>query len=72
MYETSDQKCDIHGTDIEIAEEMCSADRPSPCSPKFTAIAEIIMMEEGLQVPQSGDESRQLYLALINEIEKLM
>ena len=41
-------------------------------APEFNALAEAIMTEEGLRMPESAHEAQNLYLILVNEIEKLL
>jgi hypothetical protein len=53
----------------EIAEEMCCT-QPSPrgCSDKFNALAEMIMEDEGLQMPTNANEGKNLYITLLRLI----
>ena len=72
MSNTRDYKHEIDMDDIDIAREMCCYDQPqTTCSPEFNALATFIMAEEGFNMPTSGNEARDLYLALINEIENI-
>ena len=41
------------------------------CTPEFSDLANIIMHEKDLHMPNSPDEARDLYIALIDHIEKL-
>ena len=50
--------------------ETCD-DLPMDSSPEFIELAELIMTE-GLRMPENAKEARNLYLTLVNEIEKLM
>ena len=45
---------------------------PVDSSPEFDALAKVIMTEEGLRMPENANEAQNLYLTLVNEIEKLM
>lgn len=58
--------------DIDIAEYMCAA-RPQAkgCCPAFKGLAEMIMEDEGLDMPTTVDEARQLYLVLLDLIDDL-
>ena len=47
-------------------------DLPVDSSLEFNALAEVIMTEEGLRMPESVNEAQNLYLILVNEIGKLM
>ena len=51
---------------------MCCDDLPMDLSPEFTALAEVIMTEEGLRVPGNANEAQNLYMTLINEINKII
>ncbi|CAB4014460.1 Hypothetical predicted protein [Paramuricea clavata] len=55
----------------EIAEEMCCT-QPSPrgCSDEFNALAEMIMEDEGLQMPTNANEGKSLYITLLRLIEE--
>ncbi|CAB4027725.1 Hypothetical predicted protein [Paramuricea clavata] len=55
----------------EIAEEMCCT-QPSPrgCSDEFNALAEMIMEDEGLQMPTNANEGKGLYITLLRLIEE--
>ena len=64
-----DYKHDVVVDDLDVASHMCCDDLP--LSPEFTALAEAIMTEEeGLKVPEKTDDARNLYMTLINEINK--
>ena len=52
--------------------ETCCYDLPMYSSPEFIEIAELIMTDEGLRMPENANEARDLYLTLMNEIEKLI
>ena len=52
--------------------ETCCYDLPMYSSPEFIELAELIMTEEGLRMPQNANVAQNLYLTLVNEIEKLM
>ena len=50
---------------------MCCDDLPRCFSPEFNDLAELIMTEEGLQMPKNANEACNLYLTLIHKIEKI-
>lgn len=41
-------------------------------APEFNALAEAIMTEGGLRMPENANEAQNLNLILVNEIEKLL
>ena len=51
--------------------ETCD-DLPMDSSPECIELAELIMTEEVLRMQENANEARNLYLTLVNEIEKLM
>ena len=51
--------------------ETCD-DLPMDSSPEFIELAELIMTEEVLRMQENDNEARNIYLTLVNEIEKLM
>jgi len=58
--------------EIEIAEFMCAERQQAKgCCPAFKGLAEMIMEDEGLDVPTNVDEARQLYLVLLDLIDDL-
>lgn len=58
--------------EIEIAEFMCAERQQAKgCCPAFKGLAEMIMEDEGLDVPTNVDETRQLYLVLLDLIDDL-
>ena len=57
---------------LDVARDMCCDDLPMDSLPDFNALAEVIMTEEGLRLPENANEAQNLYLTLVNEIEKLM
>jgi len=72
MTGTVDCKYDVDMDELDVAREMCCEDLPMCSSPEFNELAELIMTEEGLRMPENGNEARNLYFTLINEIEKMM
>ena len=58
--------------EIEIAEFMCAERQQAKgCCPAFKGLAEMIMEDEGLDVPTNVDETRQLYLVLLDLTDDL-
>ena len=55
-----------------MLKETCCDDLPMDSSTEFIELAELIMTEEGLRMPENANEARNLFLTLVNEIEKLM
>ena len=57
---------------VDIAEEHC-AQEPSlgGCSPYFNELAEMIMEDEGLEMPNTASEAKDLYIALLGLIDNL-
>ena len=68
---TVDCKHTVDTDELHIAREMCCDDLPRCFSPEFNDLAELIMTEEGLQMPKNANEACNLYLTLIHEIEKI-
>ena len=53
-----------HNVDIDkldVARDMCCDDLPMDSSPEFIALAELIMTEEGLRMPENAYEARNLF-----------
>ncbi|XP_032219840.1 uncharacterized protein LOC116603023 [Nematostella vectensis] len=71
---TGGQECrfNVDADDLDVARELCCHDLPQNSSPDFTELAELIMREEGLRMPENGNDARALYLTLIHEIERIM
>ena len=69
---TVDYKHDVVIGHLDVASHMCCDDLPMDLSPEFTALAEVIMTEEGLRVPGNANEAQNLYMTLINEINKII
>ena len=61
----------VDSAEQDIAREMCCGDIPLGFSPEFNELAELIISEEGLQMPENALEAKNLYLTLVNEIEKI-
>ena len=68
---TIDYKHDADIDDLDIARDMCCSDLPMSSSPEFEALADLIMTEEGLTMPENANDARTLYLTLINEIKNI-
>ena len=67
-----DCKHDVDIDDSDVARDMGCSDLPMNSSLEFNALSEVIMTEEGLRMPENVYEAQNLYLILVNEIEKLM
>ena len=67
-----DCKHDVDVDNLDVARDMGCDDLPVDSSLEFNALAEVIMTEEGLRMPESVNEAQNLYLILVNEIGKLM
>lgn len=66
-----DYSHDVDMDDLDVARDICCSDLPVQSSPEFTALADCIMTEEGLRMPENGNDAQTLYLTLINEIENI-
>ena len=67
-----DCKHDVDMDSLDVAKQMCCNDLPLCYSPEFDKLAELIMTEEDLSIPQDATDACSLYMTLISEIEKLM
>ena len=69
---SQDYSIPIDVDEIDIAEHMC-ATRPQVkgCCPAFKQLAEMIMVDEGLDAPTTVDEARRLYVNLLDLIDDL-
>lgn len=67
-----DCRHDVDIDEIDVARDMCCDYLPMDSSPEFIELAELIMTEEGLRMPENANEARNLYLTLVNEIGKLL
>ncbi|XP_073254905.1 uncharacterized protein [Porites lutea] len=72
MTGATDCKHDVDIDDLDVARDMCCDDLPLESTPEFNALAQVIMTEEGLRMPENANEAQNLYLILVNEIEKLL
>ena len=72
MTRAIDCKHDVDIDELYVARDMCCDDLPMDSSPKFIALAELIMTEEGVRMPENANDASTLYLTIVNEIEKLM
>ena len=63
---------DVDLDELELAEERCCYRPPqSGCSDEFTQLAEFIMREKRLQFPRTPEETRTLYVTLLEEIDRM-
>ena len=69
---SQDYSIPIDVDEIDIAEHMC-ATRPQVkgCCPAFKQLAEMIMVDEGLDAPTTVDEACRLYVNLLDLIDDL-
>jgi hypothetical protein len=66
---TTDFIIKVENEDITLSEQLlCSNSHLPNCIPEFSELANIIISEQNLQMPNSPDEARVLYLALIDNI----
>ena len=58
---TRDYLTEVDVEEIDIAEELRAQESPLPgCSPYFNELAELIMEDEGLEMPNTAQEARDL------------
>ncbi len=50
----------------------CTQPSPRGCSDEFNSLAEMIMEDEGLQMPINASEGKSLYIALLGFIEEIV
>ena len=72
LVHTQDYVTPVDMDEIQIAEDMC-AERPQAkgCSSYFRELAEMIMLDEGLEIASTAEEALQLYLDLLDYIDAL-
>lgn len=69
---TKDYRVEVGLDELELAEERCCYRLPeNGCVEEFTELANIIMHENNLEMPQTAEEATILYATLIQEIDKL-
>ena len=69
---TTDLIIKVENADIDVCEHLlCSNSHQLNCSAEFSALANIIMFEQNLQMPNSPEEAKELYLALVDNIENI-
>ena len=73
LNNTCDYLTEVAVDEIDIAEELCTEQVSAKgCSTHFNDLAIMTMEDEGLQMPHTADEAKDLYitlLSLINELE---
>ena len=59
--------------DVELVEETCGLQNVQlPCSPEFISLAEIIIMREnGLMMPSNANDTKALYIELLDKIKEV-
>lgn len=66
-------KVNVNLDELDLAEELCcSESAEGDCSQEFLQLADIIMTEQGIETPVSSEDAKNVYLLLVNEIERLM
>ena len=72
ITETQDFLMRVELEDFELAKEVCYPQNPPlTCSSEFKDLADIIMQEQGLTMPQCPDEDRSLHIHLLNCIKDI-
>ena len=74
ISDTRDFIVEVDKADITLCQQLvCNSSslQVLDCTPEFSDLANIIMHEKDLHMPNSPDEARDLYIALIDHIEKL-
>ena len=73
LNNTRDYLIEVAVDETDIAEELCTEQvSVRDCSTHFNDLAIMIMEDEGLQMPHTADEAKDLYitlLSLINDLE---
>lgn len=69
--QTVDCKHIVDKDDIEIAEQHCGSDLPPDCMPSFADLAKILIGELGLDIPNSPEAAKYLYIKLIAAIQSI-
>ena len=63
---TQDYLIPVDTDEREIAQEICCTQTlPRGCSEEFNSLAEMIMEEEGLQMPTNTEDGKNLYIVLL-------
>lgn len=72
LTHTRDYLTQVGVDEVDIAEELC-AQEPTlrGFSPYFNELAEMIMEDEGLEMPNTVGEDQDLYIALLGLIDNL-
>jgi len=69
---TQDYKTVVTVDDVELVEETCGLQNVQlPCSPEFISLAEIIMRENGLMMPSNANDTKALYIELLDKIKEV-
>lgn len=75
QLDTRDFKTEVpeDSIDLQVCETLLCTTHAHElnCSPEFSQLANIIMNENGLQMPKCHEDAKLLYLMLTDEIEKL-
>lgn len=70
--QTRDCKHAIDNSDIDVAEDLCSCSPIPDCLPSFAQLATILMAELNLELPDSPESAKELYLKLLEGMEDLL
>ena len=69
---TCDYLTQVGIDEVDIAEEHCAQESYlRGCSPYFNELAEIIMEDEGIEMPNTAEVGQDLYIALLGLIDNL-
>ena len=67
----TDSKFPLDSHDVNLAMDYCETPSLFGCSAEFLELSRIIMQEKNLAVPKNTADAKNLYITLIQEIEKL-
>ena len=69
---TQDYKTVVTVDDVELVEETCGLQNVQlPCSLEFISLAEIIMRENCLMMPSNANNTKALYIELLDKIKEV-
>ena len=69
---TRDYLTQVGVDELDIAKEHCAQGRSlRGCSSHFNEVAEMIMEDEGLEMPNTAEEAHDLYITLFSLIDDL-
>lgn len=70
--QTRDCKHLVDNSDVDVAEDLCSSPPLPDCLPSFSQLATILMEEHNLELPNSPESAKELYLKLLAGMEDLL